>query len=315
MPAQLLGVILFEPAVCILILNSQKNIGVLGATSLVGQLVLPQLVAAGYSVTAFSRSANSRQDAGINWQHIGSKLPITGSLSGAERNIPLWMSNLPIWALSKHFDLLESYGVKRIIVLSSTSRFTKENSSQAGDREIARLLVQGELTLQKWAVANDVEWVILRPTLIYGLGRDKNIAEMARLIGRFGFFPILGEARGLRQPIHAKDVMAACLAALNNPEASGHAYNICGAETLPYREMVKRVFAAMGRPVRLLPVPMWLFRLGVQVIRVVPRYRQWNVAMAERMNQDLVFDHSDATRDISFKPHLFDLSLEDVTPR
>ncbi len=59
-----------------------------------------------------------------------------------------------------------------------------------------------------------VEWVILRPTLIYGHGRDKNITEIARFIRRFGFFPLLGKANGLRQPIHVEDVAEACFAAL-----------------------------------------------------------------------------------------------------
>jgi len=44
----------------------------------------------------------------------------------------------------------------------------------------------------------------------------------------------------------------------------------------------------------------------------VPRYRNWSSAMAERMNRDLVFDHSEATRDFGFAPRAFVLSAEDV---
>ncbi len=97
-------------------------------------------------------------------------------------------------------------------------------------------------------------WVILRPTLIYGFGRDKNIAEMARFIRRFGFCPVLGKAAGLRQPIHAEDVAAACLAALQTPCAANRAYNISGGATLTYRDMVARVFSALDRRPRLLSV-------------------------------------------------------------
>jgi hypothetical protein len=44
----------------------------------------------------------------------------------------------------------------------------------------------------------------------------------------------------------------------------------------------------------LLTVPLWAFRLAVTILRRLPRYRQWSAAMAERMNRDLVFDHTDA---------------------
>ncbi len=116
----------------------------------------------------------------------------------------------------------------------------------------------------------------------------------------------------MRQPIHAEDVAAACVSALQAPDAANRAYNISGGETLTYREMVARVFAALGRRPRLLTVPLWVFRLAVSVLPCLPRYRQWSAAMAERMNRDLVFDHTEAARDIGFKPRYFALAAEDL---
>jgi hypothetical protein len=34
--------------------------------------------------------------------------------------------------------------------------------------------------------------------------------------------------------------------------------------------------------------------------------------MAERMNQDIIFDHEDASRDLGFAPRPFRLSIEDI---
>jgi hypothetical protein len=96
------------------------------------------------------------------------------------------------------------------------------------------------------------------------------------------------------------------------PCATNRAYNISGGETLTYRDMVGRVFLALGRRPRLLTVPLWIFRLAVSALRCLPRYRQWSAAMAERMNQDLVFDHSDAARDLNLAPRRFALSPDDL---
>jgi nucleoside-diphosphate-sugar epimerase len=282
------------------------NIGLLGATSLVGESLISLLRGGGVQVHAFSRKPQASVSGSLVWHQ----------LSDADRcqydPIENWLCVAPIWVLQEHFALLESSGARCVVALSSTSRFTKTDSSDEAEKAVAARLTAGEVRLKTWAANKDVDWVVLRPTLIYGYGRDKNITEIVRFIRRFGFFPILGKANGLRQPIHAEDVAKACVAALKSPAAVNRAYNISGGETLPYHEMVKRVFAALHRPARALSIPLPLFRLAVASMRLLPRYRHWSVAMAERMNSDLVFDHSDAERDFGFSSRPFQLSVKDL---
>ncbi len=289
---------------------AERCVGVLGATSLVGACLLPLLARAGCRVTAFSRRVSPRDEAGAEWLQLSPSPPARPSQGEVE--IEQWVCVAPIWVLPEYFSLLEAYGARRVVALSSTSRFTKDDSSDPEEQAIALRLANAEARVQAWAASHGVEWVILRPTLIYGLGRDKNIAEIARFVRRFGFFPLFGKAKGLRQPLHAHDVAGACIAALGSPAAANRAYNLSGFDAIAYRDMVARIFTALGRPVRLLPVPLFAFRFAVAILRLVPRYRNWSSAMAERMNRDLVFDHSEATRDFGFEPRAFVLSAEDV---
>jgi nucleoside-diphosphate-sugar epimerase len=282
---------------------AESRVGVLGASSLVGGCVLPVLGDAGWQVVAFSRSA-VESGLGVVWR-------LLPSTEGVEE-IPYWICLVPIWVLPDYFALIDASGAQRVVVLSSTSRFTKIDSGDMAENVVAARLMEGEAQVQAWAASRGIEWVILRPTLIYGLGRDKNICEIARFIRRFGLFPVLGKATGLRQPIHAADVASACFSALQAPGAANRAYNISGGETLTYREMIARVFATLGRRPRLLSVPLWAFRLAVSVLRCLPRYRLWSAAMAERMNRDLVFDHTEAARDLGVKPRGFALAAEDL---
>jgi len=103
----------------------------------------------------------------------------------------------------------------------------------------------------------------------------------------------------------------ACVAALKAATATNRAYDLSGGETLSYREMTVRVFAALGCQPKLLKVPLDLFRFVLTCARWLPRYRHWSVAMAERMNRDLLFDHADAARDLGFAPRGFLLSHQD----
>ncbi len=291
---------------------TKLRIGVLGASSLVGGCALPLLSGAGWQVAAYTRKAQQRAESGVSWLVLPSG-SLGRSVSQDDAVVtPYWICVAPLWVLPDYFSLIEASGARRVVALSSTSRFTKVGSGDTAENAIAAKLIESEARVQAWAEGRGIEWVVLRPTLIYGLGRDKNISEIARFIRRFGFFPLLGQAQGLRQPIHADDVATACVAALQAPDAANRAYNLSGGETLAYRDMVARVFAALGRPARWVTVPLWAFRLAVALLRCLPRYRHWSAAMAERMNRDLVFDHTDAARDLGFKPRGFTLTAEDV---
>jgi nucleoside-diphosphate-sugar epimerase len=285
---------------------TDPGVGLLGATSLVGKCLIPLLINSGTRVIAFSRQSIESVGDGVAWRNL------SDSRSANTDQLDHWICVAPIWVLPEHFPFLEASGAHRVVVLSSTSRFTKVDSGDMAETAVAARLIEAEDRVVAWAKSRGIEWVILRPTLIYGLGQDKNIREIARFIRRFSFFPVFGRAQGLRQPVHAEDVAAACVSALQAPDATNRAYNISGGETLTYLEMVARVFAALGRRPRLLTVPLWAFRLAVSVLRCLPRYRQWSAAMAERMNRDLVFDHSEAVHDLGFKPRGFALTAEDV---
>lgn len=273
-----------------------NRVGVLGATSLVGSCLLPMLKDAGRQVSAYSRKNILSVD--VEWHCLSSTEP-------CDEYIPSWVSAAPIWTLPEHFDLLEAKGVRRIVALSSTSRFTKGDSADPEERETARRLAEAEERVQSWAENLGVEWVILRPTLIYGLGRDRNVSEIARFVRRFRFFPLLGTASGLRQPVHAQDVASACIAALETG-ALNRAYDISGGETLSYRDMVARIFEAHGMRPRFIPVPLLAFRLASMVRRA------FSSSMAWRMNHDLVFDHTEAMRDLDFRPRNFVLKPCDL---
>ncbi len=290
--------------------TKKQPIALLGGSGPAGECLLPLLTQAGRQVVAFSRQARQNVVPGVEWQLLSTSRP--KHLPHRQNKVKDWICAAPVWALPDYFRLLEEYGAQRVVALSSTSRFTKCDSYDSAERIIAQRLIAGETQLQEWAEKNDVEWVILRPTLIYGRGRDKNIAEIARFVHRFGFFPLLGKADGLRQPIHVEDVATACFTALTTPKAANHAYNLSGGETLPYREMVRRIFAALHQKPRMVPIPLTVFKSALACLRLFPGYRSWSVGMAVRMNQDMVFDHSDAAHDLGFSPRPFRLTPKDL---
>lgn len=279
------------------------QIGILGGTSFLGERALPLLAQAGNQTTAFTQRQPKAACPGVTWQNADNWHGLT---------LDIFLSFAPIWVLPDYLERLANTNVKRVIALSSTSRFTKETSPDALERVLAQRLINAEEQLEKWATERQIEWVILRPTMIYGFGRDKNITEVARFIQRFGFFPLIGGSTGLRQPVHGDDVVQACLSAMKTHDLQSGSYNLSGGETLPYHTMVRRIFQAQGRPERTLALSVRTLSIIVSVMRCLPRYRHLSSALVERMNQNLVFDHSDASDRLGFSPRPFHLTLEDL---
>jgi nucleoside-diphosphate-sugar epimerase len=277
--------------------SGARQILVLGATSLVGRFAVPRLAAAGFQVAAVSRSPGGG-DPGVRWVRADLTDP-AAELPRAE----LALSLSPIWLLPAALPALERAGVRRLIAFSSTSAATKANSTEPEERAVAVRLRDGEAAVQAFCETRGIAWTVCRPTLIYAEGRDANVSRLARLIARWRVFPLAGEGRGRRQPVHADDLALACLQALDRPETFGRRYDLPGGETLTYRAMLVRIFHGLGRRPRIVTIPPKLWARGLKL--AAPLLPGVNAAMGARMDADLVFDNADARRDFGWAPRPF----------
>ena len=213
------------------------------------------------------------------------------------------IATVPIWLLSPHLEGLADRGLQRLVCFSTTSLFGKSGARNMHERAVVARVLEAEQHLQTRAEARSVALTVLRPTLIYGEGQDKTIAAAARFIRRFGFYPVHGDAAGKRQPVHAGDLATTALAALDNGITIGRSYALGGGETLAYRDMVGRIFAAMGKSPRIVRVPMLPAMLGVAGALIPGSELTGDVA--RRMNIDLDFDDGSAARDFGYTPRPF----------
>jgi nucleoside-diphosphate-sugar epimerase len=270
---------------------------VVGGTGLVGGYIVERLLRRGQHPIAMSRRPHSKPD--IDWIH--------GDLSRPDKfELPPFATlycTADAALLADALPQLLARSPARVVVFSSTSVITKQDTEVAAEREMIKRLTEAELKIAAICGQHDIGWTILRPTLIYAEGRDTNITPLSRLIRRFGFMPLVGGAPGLRQPVHAEDLAIGAIEAAASAAATNKFYSLPGAETLPYREMIGRIFDALHLPRRMVAVPPLLWRAGFALAK--PLFPGANVAMGIRMMKDMTFDSSPATRDIGWKPRAF----------
>lgn len=291
--------------------TDKKGLLVIGARSLIGRRMPDAIKAAGWpeeSVRYSSRQPVAKQGVILDTARPYDFQP--------DRTFVAVIVCAPIWLITETLlERLVGLGMKRIIAFSSTSRLTKGASGEAAERDVVAKLAAGEDTLTTFCEARGVAFTLLRPTLIYEEGLDQNVTRIADLIRKLGFFPVCGLASGLRQPVHARDLATAAMQALTAKASFNKAYNLSGGEDLTYATMVRRIFEALGRAPVIIALPEILWRIGFFALNLVrPKKLKRNIHMALRMNTDLWFDHSAATRDFGYQPGVFkpDFSREPI---
>lgn len=280
-------------------MTMSRTVGVLGSTSLVGGPLLACLDAAGWQAIACSRSLPA--------ETAGGDLPMTAACRpgdlrpGGESTVATWITLCPLWGVPEWLPWLQSLGIRRLVAVSSTSVVTRRRSPVAADRRVAAALAAAEEAVAAWASACGVSLCLLRPTMIYDGVTDGTVTAIARFVRRWGWFPVVGPARGLRQPVHAADVAAACVAAIST-EQPASCYELSGGQPLAFRDLVAEVFTACGLRPRIVHVswPMW--HVAAPLARLVAANAS---GVVRRMNEDLSCDHAAAARDLGFRPRPF----------
>ena len=169
-----------------------------------------------------------------------------------------------------------------ITAISSASASTKADSPFPRDAQWSHEMRTAELAITA-AASGNVR--ILRPTMIYGSGRDKNVAHIAHRLARLHLLPLIGGGAGLRAPVHVDDLArvvlaAACAAPVAKP------VHVPGGERLTFREMVRRIAAAAKIQYVEIPMPSLPFTLCGRMFANVGRIG-WSFAACARMAEDL----------------------------
>ncbi|MCH2037769.1 MAG: NAD-dependent epimerase/dehydratase family protein, partial [Rickettsiales bacterium] len=283
--------------------NIKQDIIIAGASGQVGGAVLRRALLEKTKIIAFfNKTIINFSHPNVEWSYtnLAGKEPIAMS----DTDTPKVLIHTPsLWYLPNHLEEFAASGVKRLICFSSTSIEGKANSANNYEKQLVANFQNAEAEVIKRCDALGIKWTILRPTLIYGIGLDRNVSSIVRFIKAFGFLPLAGKAKGLRQPVHVDDLAKACISIINNPNTYGKCYNLSGGEILSYHEMVGRIFDTIGMKRKILQLSQ--LPLLIDMYSFVMRKKETNGEIARRMNADLNFDYISAKNDFGYDPRSF----------
>ncbi len=125
--------------------------------------------------------------------------------------------------------------------------------------------MEAEQGLRQIALQTGMEVVIIRPPLVYGPGVKANFASMMRWLRRGVPLP-LGAIHNQRSLVALDNLVDLIITCLTHSAAANQTFLVSDGEDVSTTELLRRMGQAMGRPARLLPVPVSWLKLAVALV-------------------------------------------------
>ena len=121
---------------------------------------------------------------------------------------------------------------------------------------------QGLLALAK---ETGMEVVIIRPTLVYGLGVKGNFASLLKWMKRGVPLPF-GAVHNQRSLVALDNLIDFIIHCIDHPKAANEVFLISDGEDVSTTELLRKVANAFGKKPMLLPIPVWLMSLVAKLV-------------------------------------------------
>ena len=272
---------------------------VTGGTGFTGSYVVPLLLKNGYEVRCLSRPGSDRSvlpSPEIDWVlgDLSDPEALSASMRGTDALVNV--ASLGFGHADSILRAAKDAGIQRAVFVSTTAIFTQLNAKSKKVRLAAENAIE----------ASGLNYTILRPTMIYGSPRDRNMWRLIRFMRYSPIVPVFGDGNYLQQPIYVGDVAQAIVSCLCNDQTIGKSYNIAGKIPITYNQVIDTIAGLMNKRV-------WKVHItSTPVVSLLKFFERVHVPFpikAEqilRLNENKNFSYEEAQRDFGFNPLEFE---------
>ena len=274
---------------------------VTGATGFLGEYVVRNLIDAGMGVRALVRKTSDvsfigTSDVEICYGDLDKISSIELALEGVD--ILINLASLGYEYVSNIVEAAVNQGVERAVFVSTTSIFSKLDTTTKFRR------IQSELIIAE----SGLLYTIIRPTMIYGSPRDRNIWRLIEFMKKWSFVPVIGGGTALQQPVYVNDVAKCILRTMVCDDSIRQSYNIAGLHSLSYLEIINLIMTRMDVNVRKIYCPVIFARIITELFGKIGLGITSEQIL--RFSEDKVVDNSLAIQHLGYSPLDFAQGLE-----
>ena len=196
-------------------------------------------------------------------------------------------------------------GVRRLIVVHTCGVYSKY---KAAGEEYRRIDAYVSDICQKHRIV----LTVLRPTMIYGNGGDRNVIKFIRMVDRLPLMPVVNGGRYALQPVHYADLGEAFFHVLMNETATGgRDFILSGDRPILLREMFAEIGRKLDKRVRFISCPFTVAYPGAVALWAVTLGKVDFREKVQRLCEDRAFPHDAAADAFGFTPRPFEVGIAD----
>jgi nucleoside-diphosphate-sugar epimerase len=178
---------------------------------------------------------------------------ITGKYSG------LFQRN-NIDATRRVLDAMHAHAVPYLVHISSSVVVSVADDDYTNTKKAQEKLV----------VESGIRHCVLRPTLMFGWFDPKHLGWLSRFMGKTPVFPIPGDGRYMRQPLYERD-FCRCIAACIERQPDGSIYDIVGDTRIDYVDIIRTIKRVKGLHTWIVHIPYGVFRFLLKLYALFSR--------------------------------------------
>ena len=271
---------------------------VTGATGFTGSFVVPALVERGHQVTCFVRESSPvallpLDSVSLRYGDIAEPDFLATALQGEQVLV-----NLASLGFGHAIDIVNAAlaaGTRRTIFFSTTAIFTGLDARSKAIR----------LAAEEAICSSALDYTILRPTMIYGTSRDRNLCRLIRFVKKWRVVPVPGRGEALQQPVYVEDLARAVVRVIDADLTIGKSYNLPGARPVSFNEMVDTVAGLLDLRAFRVHLPVGVLAAVASAAERASVPFPVKAEQILRLSEDKAFDHTDAARDFGYAPRSF----------
>ncbi|HUO50638.1 MAG TPA: NAD-dependent epimerase/dehydratase family protein [Candidatus Paceibacterota bacterium] len=291
----------------------RTTVAVTGGTGFLGRVVLRTLDDHGYRVAALVRGAHADAP--------GASRIVEGDITDYKSLVRLVVGvHTVVHLAAAKSDELESRAVNvdgmrnlieacrkekvsRIIYVSTASAKIARKGTYAATKEEAETLLK----------ESGLEWVILRPSVIYGDLESGVFGSLAK-VARFPFIPVIGDGSWVSWPIHVDDVAHAIAVALKHNTVLGKMYDVGGPDAISFDNLVQKIRADVYKkpPGHILHIPVRFALFLARVLKRLLRKSPITESNVLGSTQQIAWNGEGFFKDFGFIPRPLSQGLADI---
>lgn len=283
-----------------------------GATGFVGQNLLNKLTGEKIKVRCLVRDKKKIVDNSNEWEIIEGDISDKNILYQATQNVDTVIHLASVIKSSDHQEFMNinvqgtrnlieaciKNKVKKIIYISSLDAVLNKSNIYGKSKAISENAIEN----------SNIDYIILRPALIYGKG-SKDIIMLTKLIRGHPVVPVIGSGRGKLQPVYVNDICDIILKLIES-DIKNKTYFIAGEQKISLNDLIDKIANMFSKKVIKVHIPLKLLWLPLKLYSFIVENSVLNYESLSLLNQDKTCEINEIKKDFDFKPISLDIGLK-----